>query len=139
LDIDIQGPAHIYDVLDGEGQQQQEDDTAVGSENDPQFESFAYTGNLAKGETTQFESSKYRIVNVPHEEEMKVKTLRLVPEQMNILRKVVQYCKDIVRFRKNFSHKVCLLKLIVHGGGGKKFRVYLFICKILKNIIFRYW
>ena len=121
LDIDVQGPAHIYDMLDGEGQQKQEDDAAVGPENDPEFESFGYTGNLAKKETTQFESSKYRLIDVPHEEEMKVKTLRLGPEQMNIVRKVIQYCKDIVRFRKNFSHKVSLLKLIVLGGAGEKF------------------
>ena len=77
VDIDVQGPAHIYDMLDGEGQQQQEDDLEIGPENDPQFESFGYTGNLAKGENTQFESFKYRIVDVPKEEEKRRQTSTL--------------------------------------------------------------
>ena len=139
MDIDVQGPAHIYDTLDGEGQQQQEDDVEVGPVDDPQFESFQYTGNLAKGETTQLETAKYRIVVVPHEEEMKVKTLRLVSEQMNVLRKVIQYCKDTVRFGKNINHKVQPLKLIVHGGAGEKILVKIMICKILKELFLRFW
>ena len=119
VDHDIQAPAHIYDMLDGEGQQQQEDDLADGQENDPQFESFGYTGNLAQGEHVPYESSKYRVVTVPKDHELKLKTKRLVPEQINILRKVVEYCRDVVKFRKKLRHPVKPLKLIVHGGGGK--------------------
>ena len=119
MDLDDQRPAHIYDMLDGEGQQQDDDDWAEGAENDPQFESFAYTGNLAQGECNQAESHKYRIVNVPKEEEMKIRTLRLVPEQMNILRKVIPYCRDVLKSKKNLSHKVKPLRLIVSGGAGK--------------------
>ena len=106
-------------MLDGERQQQADDDWAEGAENDPQFESFAYTGNLAQGESNQAESHKYRIVNVPKEGEMKIRTLRLVPEQMNVLRKVIQNCRDVLKTKKNLSHKFKPLRLIVSGGAGK--------------------
>ena len=118
MDIDAQAPTHIYDLLDAEGQQQREEDMIVGAENDPQYESFSYTGNLAKEDKVQLESSKYRVVNIPKENEMKVKTLRLVSEQMNVLRKVIRYCKNVVRQRKDLSHSVPPLRLIVHGGAG---------------------
>ena len=119
LDLDIQRPAHIYDMLDGEGQQQQQDDMAAGTVDDPKFESFGYLGNLAQGGGhEQFESCKYRIVKVPDEEEMKFKTLRLVPEQNDVLRKVNDYCKDVVKSRKKLDHKVKPLRLIVCGGAG---------------------
>ena len=98
-----------------------DDDWVEGAENDPQFESFAYTGNLAQGESNQAESHKYRIVNVPKEEEMRIRTLRLVPEQMDILRKVILHCRDVVKSKKKLSHKVKPLRLIVSGGAGKQF------------------
>ena len=124
MDLD-QRPVHIYDMLDSERQQQEADDLMAGAENDPQFESFAYTGNLvqdgAQGGNGLCESSKYRIVNVPKEDELSHRTRRLVPEQMNILRRVCSYCRDVVKSRKNISHKVNPLKLIVHGGAGKYF------------------
>ena len=120
VNLDIQAPAHICNMLDAEGQQQNEDDFAVGAENDPKFESFGYTGNLAQGENVTFESFKYRVVNVPKEDELKLRTLRLVPEQMNILRKVLKYCRSVMKFRNTIRHKVHPLRLIIHGGAGKK-------------------
>jgi hypothetical protein len=121
MDLDLQRPSHIYDMLDGERQQQEEDDLVVGAENDPQFESFAYTGNLAQGENAHSESFKYRIVKVPKDDELRHRTLRLVPEQMNILRKVCHYCRDVVKSKKKHGHKVKPLRLIIHGGAGKNF------------------
>ena len=107
MDLDIQRPVHIYDMLDGERQQQESDDLMAGAENDPQFESFAYTGNLdqdgAQGGNGFCESSKYRIVNVPKEDELSHRTRRLVPEQMNILRRVCAYCRDVVKSRKSLE------------------------------------
>ena len=120
VNLDIQAPAHICNMLDAEGQQQNEDDFAVGAENDPKFESFGYTGNLAQGENVTFESFKYRVVNVPREDELKLRTLRLVPEQMNILQKVLKYCRSVMKFRNTIRHKVHPLRLIIHGGAGKK-------------------
>jgi hypothetical protein len=120
VNLDIQAPAHIYNMLDGEGQQQDEDDLAAGAENDPKYESFGYTGNLAQGENVEYESFKYRVVKVPKDEELKLRTLRLVPEQMNILRKVLNYCRGVMKFRNTIRHKVHPLKLIIHGGAGKK-------------------
>ena len=121
MDLDDQRPAHIYDLLDGERQQQKEDDLEAGAENDPQFESFAYTGNLGQQENVQADSSKYRIVKVPQEDELRHRTLRLIPEQMNILRKAVGYCRDVLKSENNPTHKVKPLRLIVHGGAGDYF------------------
>ena len=102
----------------------------TGAENDPQFESFGCTDNLAQSKNNQQESSKYRIVNVPKSEEMKNQTLRLVPEQMNIVRRVIGFCKDVVKSKRKPGHKVEPLRLIVHGGAGKKIALIFFLKRI---------
>ena len=58
---------------------------------------------------------------VPKDDELKHRTLRLVPEQMNILRKVCHYCRDVVKAKKKLGHKVKPLRLIIHGGAGENF------------------
>ena len=45
-------------------------------------------------------------------------TQALVPEQMNVLRKVISSCKDIVKARHNPLVKPKPVRLIVHGGAG---------------------
>ena len=119
-DLEIHRPAHLCDMLDTQGQQENEDDLVIGAEDDPQFESFSHTGNLAKEGKVSFETSKYKIVKLPNYDEMNFITRRLVPEQMNILRKVVEFCKDVLKSKKNIHHVVKALRLIIHGGAGNK-------------------
>ena len=76
---------------------------------------------MGQREKAQPESCKYRIVKVPKDDELRHRTLRLVPEQMNILRKVCCYCRDVVKAKKKLGHKVKPLRLIIHGGAGKNF------------------
>ena len=119
-DLEVQRPTHISDILDSQRQQENDDDLLVGPEDDPQFESFGHPDYLGQSSNVQFETSKYRKIHVPDDDEINHYTRRLVPEQMNILRKVVALCKDTVKSTKNIHHKVKQLLMIVHGGAGKK-------------------
>lgn len=126
VDMDIQRPAHVFDILDSQMQQNEEDDLETGAVDDPDYESFSYTGNLGKENTSQFESCKYRKIILPNEDEIKFLTRRMVPEQLNVLRKVIEYCKDVRKSEKNISHVVKPLRIIVHGGQGKKSKLFYF-------------
>ena len=123
-DWDLQKPEHLAEMLDCQGEQNNEEDMAEGCVDDPEFESFAYTGNLkaddgqdeqSKG---QFEDFKYKKITLPSKKEMKHLTRKLVPEQMNVLRKVVSMCKDIKRARKNPNIEPKPMRLLLHGGAG---------------------
>ena len=120
LDLEVQKPQHIFDMLDGQREQEQDDDLEIGDVDDPHFESFAYTGNLAQENKVNYETSKYRKIWMPSQDEINFLTRRLVPEQLNILRKVEGYCKDIIKSNGNLSHVVEPLRIIVHGGAGKE-------------------
>lgn len=114
-------PQHIYDTLDNQRQQEEEEDMEVGAIDDPDYSTFGYTDHLGQEHNQNYDTSKYRKIKMPQNDEIKFLTQRLVPEQLDILRRVVGYCKDVVKSEKNLSHKVDQLKIVVHGGAGKKF------------------
>ena len=121
LDLELLPPAHIFDALDGQRQQDADEDLAIGAVPDPAFESFAYTGNLGQeNDDDKYENSKYRKIEMPNDDEIKFLTRRLVPEQLDILREVDRFCKDIDKSENNINHKVKPLRIMVHGGAGKK-------------------
>ena len=113
-------PQHVYDMLDSQRQQEEEEDKEIGATDDPEYETFGYTGNLGQ-ENSPFESSKYRKIKMPNNDVINFLTRRLVPEQLDVLRRVVGYCKDVVKNEKDLSHKVTPLKIVVHGGAGEEF------------------
>ena len=49
---------HLLETLDGQGNQENADDKEEGIIDDPDFESFAYTGNLNTTVQEQFEAFK---------------------------------------------------------------------------------
>ena len=119
LDCDeseVEKPAHLMDMLDSQSIQENDDDNQVGSTNDPKYASFGITEHL--GMDQQAEDFKYKKVCLPDQEELQFLTQRLVPEQLNILRKVINFCKDVVKARSDSHHPVEPLRLIVHGGAG---------------------
>ena len=126
-DWDLQKPEHLAEMLDCQGEQNNEEDLAEGCVDDPEFESFAYAGNLKANDGQdepskgRFEDFKYKKITLPSKKEMKHLTRKLVPEQMNALRKVVSMCKDIKRARKNPNIKLKPMRLILHGGAGNNF------------------
>ena len=120
FDFEKNRPEHMFDMLDSQRQQENEEDKIVGVTDDPDFESFAYTGNLGQETKTDYETSKYRKIALPEEEERNFLTRRLVPEQLDVLREVVGYYKDVVRSQKNGSQAIKRVRIIVqvHGGAG---------------------
>ena len=96
-DFELQKPSHIYDALDGQREQENDDDNAIGVLDDPQYESFAYTGNLNQEVHAHEEDFKFKKIVLPSNDELKHITCSLVPEQMNILRQVIGYCKDVIK------------------------------------------
>ena len=118
LDLEKTKPTHMFDLLDSQREQEKDDDMDLGSEDDPAFESFAYTGNLVEEKDTNYESSRYRKINLPEEDERNFLTRRLVPEQLDVLRDVTEYCKDVLKSKKKLDHQVEPLRIVVHGGAG---------------------
>ena len=116
-DLEILRPTHLLETLDGQGDQENNEDLAEGVVDDPDFETFGYLGNLANG-GQQFEDFKYRKICLPNKTEMEQKTRQLVPEQMNVVRKVISSCKDIVKAEKYPQLKRDPLRLLVLGGAG---------------------
>ena len=103
-DLQSRKPEHLTDILDPQGDQNNEDDLDIECVEDPEFESFGYFGNLNMNEgesRAQVEDFKYKKICLPSKEEMKHMTRQLVPEQLNVLRKVIVCCKAIVRARNN--------------------------------------
>ena len=115
-------PEHIHDDLDCQGEQNNEDDILEGFEDDPEFETFGYMGNLnqnpEKPAAVQFDDCKYKKISLPTNSGRNQMCRRLVPEQMNILRKIVASCKTIVKAKKDPKVKPKPVRLIVHGGSG---------------------
>ena len=118
FDLELQKPKHIFDMLDSQGEQNKEDDMAIGVEDDPEFESFAYTGNLGQEHIPNYESSRYRKICLPDNDEKNFLTRRLASEQLDVLREVVGYCKDVLKSKKNVAHLVKPLRIMIHGGAG---------------------
>ena len=117
-DLELLRPTHLLETLDGQGDQENNEDLVEGVIDDPDFETFGYLGNLAHGGKEQFEDCKYRKISLPSETEMEQTTRQLVPEQMNVVRKVISSCKDIVKAEEYPHLKRDPLRLLVLGGAG---------------------
>ena len=120
-DLELRKPKHISDTLDCQGEQDNDDDQVAGPLDDPEFESFGYLGNLnmeSEDSGGNFQDYKYKKIQLPSTSELNYMTRKLVPEQMNVLRKVVSSCKSIVKAKNNINVKPAPVRLIVHGGAG---------------------
>ena len=118
-DLEILKPTHLLETLNGQGEQENSDDLEEeGIIDDPDFESFAYTGNLNLDGQQKFEDFKYKKICLPSDFELNHITRQLVPEQMNPMRKVLSACKDIAKSEKYPQIKIKPVRLILHGGAG---------------------
>ena len=117
-DIDDLKPIRILDLLDSQGQQQNEDDQEEGAIDDPDYESIGYVGNLNPEVPPRSENVKFKKINMPSDNDLGKFTRTLVPEQMNVLRKVVASCKAIIRNKERVKNKLQPIHLIIHGGPG---------------------
>ena len=110
-------PSHVYDTLNPEGEQEQEDDKAEGVEDDPNFAAYDHGGNLMDQEP-KADNYKYKSIDVPSKEDLQFMTRRLVDEQQLVLQEVVGYCKKVKRSRKTNEGRPPPCRIIVHGGAG---------------------
>ena len=118
-ELELKRPTHLVEMLDNQGDQENADDLEEGAVDDPDFETFAYTGNLNLDEhPNKFEDFKYKELCVPDEFELQQMTRQLVPEQMNVMRTVLSSCRDIVKAEKYPQIKRKPVRRIVHGGAG---------------------
>jgi hypothetical protein len=116
-------PAHIYDLLDAQTAQDDDDDNCDGMVDDP-----AYAGldpaNLTKeqraADHVNIETFKFRQIIVEEDGELLQMTRKLVPEQMVALEKVVGFCKGVVKSRNLEIEYPEPISIIIHGGAGNE-------------------
>jgi hypothetical protein len=114
-------PAHIYDMLDSNCVQDNEDAFALGIEDDPDFAA-CNPDNLTNGQRSERflgESFKFRQIQVEESDKLLAMTRKFVPEQMMCLEKVVKFCKSVVKSRVSSVDYPAQLLMTIHGGAGK--------------------
>ena len=122
LDIDLNDPnnlpQHVYDLLDPQGEMENEEDRAIGPEDDDEF--IARDREFVHDEeAVPYEDFKYPIISPPSKNDLLELTRGLHPEQYKVLEDVVQLCKKISRSSKTDLQTVPAIRKIVHGGAGK--------------------
>ena len=131
-------PTLLYDQLDAQGEQDNEDDEMIGKEEDPNF--LGRDPVLADMmDKPQFEEFKYPKIKLPEKNDILEMMLKLNPEQKRACEKVFKFCTESVIAQKLFEKnpesdfKVDPLRLIVHGGAGILYRliINIFLINIL--------
>ena len=114
-DLELLRPSHVYDEIDAQRVQDDEDDLDEGLEDDPRFAALD-PKDLKDHDRPTLEQFKYKKVHVPDAEEMSTMTQRLAGEQMELVMKVANFCKELVKARNSPHESVTPLRLIIHGG-----------------------
>ena len=118
-DFNAARPTHIYDMLDSQMIQEDEDDEAEGVTDDPEFASRNPEVFKVPENPHDFITQKYKVLTLPEDpNDLLEMTRKLVAEQLQALSKVIGYCKDVKRNFKDINHEVKPLRLIIHGGSG---------------------
>ncbi len=113
LNLDEFRPSHIYDQLDPQGAQENEEDEA----NHVQKFSCIHPGEFGSQEQGP-DVPKYRSISVENEEELLTIARQLIPEQQRVFHKVIGHCKKITRSVHFGSQMPSPLNIIIHGGAG---------------------
>ena len=123
IDLKEIRPTLLYDQLDAQGEQDNEDDEMIGKEEDPNF--LGRDPDLADMmDKPQFEEFKYPKIKLPEKNDILEMMLKLNPEQKRACEKVFKFCTESVIAQKLFeknpdsNFKADPLRLIVHGGAG---------------------
>ena len=118
-DLEEVRPAHIFDHLDAQGEQDNEDIMLQGIENDENFvgRDLAFESNFKNA--LNLEEFKYPKIELPENREDIIEmTKKLAPEQKRPLKYVVKFCYDMLLAEKNPGFDVDPMRLIIHGGAG---------------------
>ena len=110
-------PTTIYDTLNPQGEQEEEECREEGIQDDPQFVAYDHQGNLEEPSALP-DSYKYKSIDIPLKKELFSMTRRLGEEQEIVLDEVLNHCKQVVRARKNVTEFPMPIRLVVLGGAG---------------------
>ena len=123
VDLKEMRPTLLYDQLDAQGEQDNEDDEMIGQEEDSNF--LGRDPGLADMiDKPHFEEFKYPKIKLPEKNDILEMMLKLGPEQKKACEKVFKFCTESVIAQKLFEKnpesdfKADPLRLIVHGGAG---------------------
>ena len=120
LDIDLNDlnnlPQHVGDQLDPQGEMDNEEDRAIGPEEDPEFIA-RDRACVHDDDAVPYEDCKYPVINVPSKNDLLEMTESLHPEQLRNLEDVAKFCKKVKRSEKTLE-PVPGLRKIIHGGAG---------------------
>lgn len=119
-DLEDSRPQHIFDELNAQAEQENDDDMDQGPADDPDSMMFQWHGEKEDhgNSDIQFESARYKKIKHFPDHDLISFTRQLAPEQKDALTHVLNYCKDTVKARANLDLKVKQLLLIIHGGAG---------------------
>ena len=116
-DLELLRPSHVYDDIDGQREQENEEDLDEGLDDDPRFVGLDHDGKkMEEEQRTNLEQIKFKKVQVPSDADLSTMLRRLANEQMSIVMDVAKVCKRIVRARKSPQVRVIPCRKVVHGG-----------------------
>ena len=101
INLEEDRPTHVYDLLDSNLEQQNQDDEICGNEEDSEYagrDPDILVHNVEK-ENKNYDSFKYKSIEVPETEELAELFSKLDVEQKWGLSKLISHAKDIVRER----------------------------------------
>ena len=114
-------PQHVYDMLDCQGEQENDDDNDLQDEDNLEIAPLAWNGkdepNTLNPDAKR-ESGKFRLVPMLKDDELMILTRMQVGEQKEALSKVINICKSIKRRARQHSIQIEQLLLLIHGGAG---------------------
>ena len=76
LELSDMRPSHVYDTLNPQGEQDEEDDRDIGIEDDPQYSAYNY--HNIQPEQHLPDQHKYKTVEVPDKAELQIVVLHKV-------------------------------------------------------------
>ena len=87
LDPEIQRPTHIFDTLNSQMEQENAEDLGKEPEEDSEFAA-RNPDRVKNQESASVEPFKYKRIQIPNDNELRIQTRRLVPEQRQIIYKL---------------------------------------------------
>ena len=115
-------PNDINDILDGQGAQEDLDILEEGLEDVPRptTDFTSWLDDNVNAHNVKNDGNKFRQLEIQPLDELMAATKTLVPEQMLVLQKVVEFAKTTVQCKNSMLSRdsPCQLGLILHGGGG---------------------
>ena len=115
-------PQHVYDDLDCQGEQENDDDNDLEEADDLGIAPLQWDG---KGDgddinpDSKSEKGIFKVVPLLKDDVLMKLTRMLVGEQKEALSKIVSVCKDILKAQSNLNFCYEAILCLIHGGAGK--------------------